>query len=150
MKFQVPQFIDVEDQIFYSLSFKEFIYMTGGTGLSYVIYHFINPWYIAIVFALPVFIFFALLSFYKPNNRPFIEQVEAALRYFITSKLYIWKKENKPLQTKEVDMSFTQGMNIPIPTMSQSKLKDINWSLDTSGVTPEAKKSLNNSLNIKI
>ena len=38
MRFQVPQFIEVEDKIFGPMTLKQFIYMAGGAGLSFLIY----------------------------------------------------------------------------------------------------------------
>ena len=38
MRFQVPQFIDIEDKIFGPLTFKQFVYLAGGGGLAFLIY----------------------------------------------------------------------------------------------------------------
>ena len=36
MRFEVPQFVDIEDKIFGPLTFKQFIYIAGGAGVSVV------------------------------------------------------------------------------------------------------------------
>ncbi len=149
MKFQVPQFIEIEDKIFFSLSFKEFIYLAGGLGISYTIYHFVTPAFIGIPLALPVLAFFVALTFYKPNNRPFLDEVQAAVLFFTKNKLYIWKKENKPVPTKEIDMSYDPTAIISIPTTRRSSLKDIKGSLASKKYDGE-EKSLNDLLNIKV
>ena len=57
MRFQVPQFIEVEDKIFGPLTIKQFIYLLGGAGLSFIIYSFIGNLYISAVFIIPVVAF---------------------------------------------------------------------------------------------
>jgi hypothetical protein len=44
MRFQVPQFIEVEDKIFGPLTVKQFIYLAGGAGLVFILYHFLPTW----------------------------------------------------------------------------------------------------------
>ena len=130
MKFQVPQFIEMEDKIFGPLSFKEFIYLVGGAGFSYIIYRFVDPFLLALILILPVLGFSFLLAFYKVNNKPFIEVLQSGLKYFIGNKLYIWKKENKPVPTKEVDVSIKSGPALNVPSVRQSKLSSLNFNLD--------------------
>jgi hypothetical protein len=130
MKFQVPQFIEIEDKIFGPLSFKEFAYIAGGCGLSFILYRYIPSFLIALIVIAPVLIFAGLLAFYRPNNKPFIEMVQSALTFAIGSKLYIWKKEKKPLQTKEVDFTFNERGNAIKPDLSENKLNTIARDLD--------------------
>jgi sulfur carrier protein ThiS len=75
--------------------------------------------------------FSALLAFYQINNKPFIFVVEAAFKYFFSSKLYIWKKDQtiKPRQSKE-DKEVEELASVMVPKISDSKLKDLTWSLD--------------------
>src|ERR1700722_10293288 len=94
MQFQVPQFIEVEDKIFGPLTLKQFIYLAGGAGLCFLLYEFL-PHIVAIPLMLVAAGFSAALAFYKINNKPFINVVEAAFKYFFASKLYIWKKVDR-------------------------------------------------------
>ena len=94
MRFQVPQFIEVEDKIFGPLTFKQFIYLAGGVGICVISFIFL-PKFLAILISLPVAAFSAALAFYKINSKPFINVVEAFVKYSMTNKLYIWKKEDK-------------------------------------------------------
>ncbi len=149
MKFQVPQFIEMEDKIFGPLSFKEFAYVAAGFGLSYILYRYIPSFFLALIFIIPVLSFAAALAFYKPNNKPFIDMVQSALAFAMGEKLYIWKKENRPLHTKEVDVSYKHGINIPIPNLSENKLDNLRGNLDINSKNDE-NKSLNDSLNLKI
>ncbi|MGM0482732.1 MAG: PrgI family mobile element protein [Patescibacteria group bacterium] len=92
MRFQVPQFIEIEDKIFGPLSFKQFVYVVGGGGLVVLLF-FLLPNFLAFLLAVPVAVFSGALAFYKVNNRPFIIITEAAIKHFLKKKLYIWKKE---------------------------------------------------------
>lgn len=95
MRFEVPQFIDVEDKIFGPLTFKQFIYLAGGGGLGYVFYRLL-PFPFWVLVSGPIVVFALLLSFYKLNNRPFIEIAQNWLTFKLKGKLYIWQR-SKPL-----------------------------------------------------
>ncbi len=144
MRYQVPQFIEVEDKIFGPLTIKQFIYLAGGAGLSFIVYQFLN-FYLAILVIIPVMILAAALAFYKINEKPFIYSIEAAFKYAFTDKLYIWKKMEKKPVAKKLVSSDTLGetSNIYVPKLSDSKLKDLSWSLDiTENSNPGAKESM--------
>lgn len=132
MRFQVPQFIEVEDKIFYSLSLKQFIYLAGGAGLSFVVYRVLNNLIFSIIPIILIMAFCVALAFYKINNKPFIYIVEAAIKYFFSSKLYIWRKENRTVQREEMktEEDLKKLAGVMIPKISDSKLKDLTWSLD--------------------
>ena len=143
MRFQVPQFIEVEDKIFGPLTFKQFIYVAGGVGIAVILF-ILLPKFLAILISLPVILFAAALAFYKVNDKPFINVVEAFVKYTLTNKLYIWRKEEKPIQkaasafgrTKQAygETKSAQGSGEPkqiyVPKLSESKLKELTWSLD--------------------
>jgi hypothetical protein len=129
MRFQVPQFIEVEDKIFGPLTIKQFIYMVGGGGLSFMIYVFLDSFLLSIVPIAIIMGFSASLAFFRINNKPFIEIVEAAFHYYIGNKLYIWKKEQKAPAQKQKEET-NNFASIMVPKISDSKLKDLTWSLD--------------------
>jgi hypothetical protein len=127
MRFQVPQFIEIESKIFGPLTLKQFIYLLGGTGIIFLLYTLL-PFFLMIIFAVPIGAFALALAFYKVNNRPFIKVVESALKYFSAPKLYLWKKQaevkKKKIEEKKV------APQIYVPNLTQNKLKDLAWSLD--------------------
>lgn len=132
MRFQVPQFIEVEDKIFGPFTLKQFIYIAGGCGLSFVIYVFVRNLIFSLIPIIAVLAISATLAFYKVNNRPFINVMESAFKYFFGGKLYIWKKEEKP-QPKDAETAIKDAKNyasIMIPKVADSRLKDLAWSLD--------------------
>jgi hypothetical protein len=103
--------------------------LAGGAGFCFVLFKLLGILWGGVPILL-VAIFSLALAFYKPNNKPFINMVEAGTKYLIQDKLYIWKKSIRKLEDKQaVDlknkMSFDRGAKL-----TGSKLKDLAWSLD--------------------
>jgi hypothetical protein len=139
MQFKVPQFLEIEDKIFGPFTFKEFAYLAGGAGICFVLYKLIGLLWGAIPILL-VAGFVLMLTFYKPNNKPFINMVEAIFKYTLQSKLYIWKRrtisqkesaQNAEVARQEAEPAFRA------PRLSGSKLRDLAWSLDVLDLKKE-------------
>ncbi len=129
MQYQVPQFIEIEDKIFGPLTFRQFIYLAGGGGLCLILFTLLPLW-IAIPLMIPVAVFAAALAFYQVNGRPFIHAVEHAFAYFFGNKLYLWKqREAKAVEAHKVGVK-PPSAALPIPVLSESRLKDLAWSLN--------------------
>lgn len=127
MQYQVPQFIEIEDKIFGPLTFKQFLYVGGGAAIGFIIWTAL-PKVFAILIGAPIVGFFMAAAFYQVNGRPFLSFIEGALRYSMSSKLYIWKKtEKKPQKAEQKEVENNQ---MTIPKLSQSKLREISWGLD--------------------
>lgn len=92
MRFEVPQFIEVEDKIVGPLTWRQFIYVAGGAGILIVLY-FTLPFIVFVVIGGPLGGLAGFLAFHKVNNRPFSVFLESVFRYVKNSKLYLWKKE---------------------------------------------------------
>lgn len=129
MRFQVPQFIEVEDKIFGPLTFKQFIYVGGGAGIAAVLF-ILLPNLLAFFISAPIVIFALALAFFKVNEKPFIHVVEAFFKYTFGSKLYIWKKEERKPVPKTVAERQSEIDQMFVPKLSESKLKDLTWQLD--------------------
>jgi uncharacterized membrane protein len=127
MRFQIPQFIDVEDKIFGPFTLKQFIYLAGGASVAVIGVVFFGP-VLGLMIASPIIILAAALAFYRVNNRPFIFVLESAFRYFTKDKLYIWQK--KEVEEKEGSEKEKKYSSLLVPNLSSSKLKDMNWELD--------------------
>jgi hypothetical protein len=133
MQFKVPQFLEIEDKIFGPFTFGEFVYMAGGAGLCFVLYKLFG----IIWGAIPILLVAGLsgaLTFYKPNDKPFINMVEAGFKYFTQNKLYIWQRRTDKItneqsrianENKKEAMAGDRAMRL-----SGSKLRDLAWSLD--------------------
>lgn len=136
MQFKVPQFLEIEDKIFGPFTFKEFVYLAGGAGLCFVLYKLLGLFW----GALPILVVGGLalaLTFYRPNNKPFINMVEAGFKYITQDKLYIWKRRksktgqlsnDKQQEAQEADKK--REMIESSVRFGGNKLRDLAWSLD--------------------
>ena len=130
MQYQTPQFIEVEDKVFGPLTIKQFIYLAGGAGAAVVVLR-IFGFMPGILFTLPLVALALALAFYKVNNKPFINVMESAIKYFFTNKLYIWKK-SKPTYEKPEERKTAEAVVAAsfTPKLSNSKLRELTWNLD--------------------
>ena len=126
MRFQIPQFIDVEDKIFGHFTLKQFIYIAGGASAAVATIS-IFGLFLGLLISSPIIILAGALAFYKINNRPFIYTMESAFKYLTKDKLYIWKKTEKENSEESSNKKYT---SLVVPNLSESKLKDMNWELD--------------------
>jgi hypothetical protein len=127
MEYQVPQFIEVEDKIFGPLTWKQFVFMGGGIGLSVIIFLYL-PFLIAAIVALPVMAFSIALSFYKVNNKSFVDILGAGVSFYTKGRLYLWRKEEKkegPAPAPAAPLPTREKL-----TLSGNRLHDLALSLD--------------------
>lgn len=140
MQFKVPQFLEIEDKIFGPFTFREFIYLAGGAGICFVLYELLG-----LVFgAIPILIvagFSGMLTFYRPNNKPFLNMLEAGFKFGMQSKLYIWKRrqvkapnaKSPVMASVDKDAALREsGMKL-----TGNKLRDLAWSLDVLDLKKE-------------
>jgi hypothetical protein len=133
MRFQTPQFIEVEDKIFGPLTLKQFIYLAGSAGATFLLYRTL-PFFLAALLILPIAGLGLMLAFYKINNKPFIFILEAAFKYLMSRRLYVWRKEIKKTGRKKAGGEKDKSAELYVPKLSDSKLKDLAWSLDIYNV----------------
>ena len=114
MNFLVPQNLDVEDTIFLGLSIKQAVYIGGaaGLGIGTLLY---LPASIAIILVVPVGILSLLLAFYKHNNRPFVEMLQAIISYLFSDKMYVWK------QGQDISHNLKVKINDPLKISSSKR-----------------------------
>jgi len=133
MQFKVPQFLDIEDKIFGPFTFREFVYLAGGAGLCFVLYKLLG----LIVGAIPILAvagFSLMLTFYRPNNKPFVNMVEAWFSFVVKDKLYIWKRRKSTITNNQLRITNEEDKSRAISEskirLSGNRLRDLAWSLD--------------------
>ena len=112
MRFEVPQFIEIEDKIFGPFTWKQFVYLGGGIGLAVVLF-FTTPFIITFIVGIPLAILSAALAFYPVNNRPFSVLLESMWNYYKGSRMYYWRRNHDVVykgELREVDPNLA---NIP-------------------------------------
>ncbi len=133
MRYQTPQFIEEDEKLFGPFTFRQFVYLVGGLGISFVIYRML-PFLFALLIIIPIMMLAFALAFYRVNERPFIDTVEAAFYFLFSSKLYTYRKVSKPIN-QEIENPKTKVVPLFQPGISSSKLKDMAWSLDINEKT---------------
>ena len=134
MRYQTPQFIEEETKLFGPLTFKQFVYLVGGAGISFVIWKLL-PLLVAILVGTPIIMLSLALAFYRVNERPFIDVMESAFYFVLSHRLYTYKKSDKPAKemfSNEKTKIAPLAVNLSV---SGSKLKDLAWSLDINEKT---------------
>lgn len=133
MQFQVPQFLDVEDKIIGPFTLKQFLYLAGGAGLSYMAWRFIP--YVGLFLAIGCVGLAAALAFYKFNNKPFVFIIESAFNYIKSTRLYVWKRREKKEGETHLDLTnFSATIHtgtLPVHTTT-NKLADLTWTMDVA------------------
>lgn len=130
MQFRVPQFIDMEEKIIGPLTLKQFAYLLGAGGFSFLLWTFIPIKVVAVIFIIPVGGFFIALAFVKINERPFIDIVENAIGYYTSSKIYTWRQpagsQNNPAENIVVETT----KDMAVAKANSNKLHEISLGLD--------------------
>jgi len=132
MQFKVPQFLDIEDKIFGPFTFKEFVYLVGGAGLCYILFKLLG-FFLGAIPILAVAGLTGALTFYHPNGKPFINMIEAGMKFAMQDKLYIWKRRQVKItndQLRITNEDKKEVINQSGVRLSGSKLRDLAWSLD--------------------
>lgn len=92
MRFDVPQFIDVEDKIIGPLTLKQFLFLLAG-GIVLALSWFYLPFFLFIIIGLPILVLVLALAFYKVNGRPLITYLLSMLKYHTKPRIYLWRKK---------------------------------------------------------
>lgn len=93
MRFEVPQFIDVEDKIVGPFTWRQFVYIAGGIGILVTLWLVLESFLLFILIGLPIGALAASLAFQRVNNRPFSIFLESFFSYLTKNKVYLWKKD---------------------------------------------------------
>lgn len=137
-RFQVPQFIEVEDKLFGPLTLKQFIYVLGGVAITFILWVSL-PLFLVIFLGVPIMGFSLGLAFYKVNGEPLIAILSHAVQYISRSRLYLWRKEEKKqAQRKAQVLKRASKEPFTMPRVKQKgELSDLSWSLDVKQTLKE-------------
>ena len=115
MRFEVPQFIEIEDKIFGPFTWKQFVYLCGGIGVAAVTF-LATPIFIFAIIGMPASAIAFLLAFYPVNNRPFSIFLESVFSFYKSNRIYHWRKKKENLYSAENHISVepdTQKIQAP-------------------------------------
>lgn len=129
MRFEVPQFIEIEDKIFGPFTWKQFVYLMGGVGIGVVLF-LTTSFIVFVLIGLPIAGVAVLLAFYPVNNRPFSVFLEAALQYFSTARLYLWRKKTSTVYNNDASAEIFGNEPTYMPPTSGKNLNSLSRKLE--------------------
>jgi hypothetical protein len=135
MRFEVPQFIEIEDKIFGPFTWKQFVYLAGGVGIA-VVTLFTMPKIVFGLIGIPAGSLALLLAFYPVNNRPFSTFLEAVITFYNNHKVYHWRKK---AQVVYKEKSFGRGIEptYAIPAKDTRSIHTLSRALEITNVRKE-------------
>lgn len=127
MQFEVPQFIEIEDKIFGPLTWRQFLYLSGGIGAAVVIFLTL-PIVLFVIIGLPVAALGGALAFYPVNNRSFDYFLEALFGYLTSTRLYLWRQDKDMVHKTSVPAATTspQARSLSAAGVERKPRKDIS------------------------
>ena len=140
MQFRIPQFLDIEDQVFGPFTFKQFGYIIGAVAFAYIFWKLIPYVFISLIFILIFSGTFLALAFVKINSRPFADVLESAYKFLIGNKVFIWQKSKNTENKKE-------NLNQKLKEIELKK-KEIEAAKYTKTISREQIHNLSDKLNI--
>ena len=135
MRFEAPQFIEIEDKIFGPFTWKQFVYLCGGVGVGLVTF-IAAPLFIFILIGLPAGGAALLLAFYPVNNRPFSVFLESIVRFYNSSRIYHWRKKNITTYGTESHTS-TIPTSVAIPKKGKGGIHSLSRKLELTALQKE-------------
>ncbi len=99
MRFEIPQYIEIEDKIVGPFTWRQFVYLTGGGFLCVALY-LLLPFFLVVIICLPIATLTGALAFYPINNRPFSLFLESVVSYLTDRHLYIWRRRATQIKKK--------------------------------------------------
>lgn len=137
MRFEVPQFIEIEDKIFGPFTWKQFIYLIGGVGFGIVLFM-VAPFFLFVLLGLPIAGLAILLAFYPVNNRPFAVFLESVVTYYNSRSIYYWRKKEQAVykeQAAEASVSTpTPAATFTAPNVGKHGINSLSRQLELKAI----------------
>lgn len=132
MRFEVPQFIEIEDKIFGPFTWKQFVYLMGGVGFGVVLF-IVAPFIIFVILGLPIAGLAILLAFYPVNNRPFSVFLEAFVTFYNSHQIYHWRKKDHNVYTEATEAPAPAAAFVP-PTVGKKGIHSLSRQLELKAI----------------
>ena len=94
MRFQVPQFVDIEDKIIGPLTIKQFG-MYGIAGMVILVLYALVDIALLITLAIPIVAVAVLFAHFRFAGQSFTSVFTHGVGYFLSTRLYIWRRGPK-------------------------------------------------------
>lgn len=139
MRFEVPQFIEIEDKIFGPFTWKQGIYLGGGIGLAVVLF-FVAPFFVTFLVGIPLALLGGALAFYPINSRPFSVLLESMFGFYKNPREYHWRRGRNVVYRGGQELTGMTTYN-DMPTQGESGLSSLSHKLELNVLEEEAKQN---------
>ncbi len=134
MRFEVPQFIEIEDKIFGPFTWKQFVYLAGGVGVAAVTF-LAFPLFFFVLIGLPSAGIAFLLAFYPVNNRPFSIFLESIISFYKSNRIYYWRKKKQNIYRPEQHISVEpSAQSVAIPKRNKAGINSLARQLELNAL----------------
>jgi len=140
MRYQVPQFIDIEDKVVGPFTLKQFL-MYVFTVLMLVPVFLLSDLSLFITIALPAVGVAVVFAHVKINGKSFATILVSGFRFYTRSQLYLWQRSGNNSPIKIRDERWEELSESRLAAQKElTALTSLAQSLDTGGnaVTAEA------------
>ncbi len=134
MRFQVPQFTDIEDKIVGPFTLRQFLTYVVAVMLLVPVYIY-SDLSLFITIAIPVLGVAAVFAHLKIYGKTFTQVLFASIAYASKGQLYIWRRQkNQPFKIVDPEWDIAAGNRTNSAlTRPASSLDAIAQSLETTG-----------------
>src|SRR3989338_330016 len=138
MRYEVPQFIEVEQKVIGPFTWKQFVYLAGGACGALIVFLTL-PFIVFVIIGLPIAALAAMLAFQKINDRPFELLLEAAFNYIVKSRFFLWNIDESRKYTIVGEVSAPQERRpiAPIQPRKEGGLAELQNKLVEDEVTTQ-------------
>ncbi len=127
MRFQVPQFVDIQDRIIGPLTLKQFLIYLFGVFMIVPVY-LLADLSLFLTISLPILALTALFAHFKLNGKPLEQVIMNAVRFFTQGQLFLWHRSGQekiitikdPLWREEIESSILSRPATSLTAMAQS------------------------------
>jgi len=111
MKFQVPQFVELETKIVGPFTLKQFLWVAAG-GSTLILFYILFEGLWFFIFAIPILIIFGGLAFLKIEGIPLLNYVSYMFSYILNPRKYTFKKEDEQDITELTQKQSSSDKNV--------------------------------------
>jgi len=94
LRFNVPQFVDIEDTILGPLTLKQFFLLIASGLIFALLWWTFQLWFVLLI-GVPMMLIVIASIFIKINGRSLPKVFMAWFNFWTKPRFYIWKKDNK-------------------------------------------------------
>ena len=128
MKFNVPQFVGLEDKIAFQLTAKQLGWFGAGGVILFIIWNIVSLG-VFIIWAIIVTLAVLALAFFRPYGISLISFLKVGFIFLIKPKVYIWHKEYKKNKFQKIKNIKTQK-KIAKKEVTKRRPKNLNKIID--------------------